>query len=185
MIVAVPDDPRGKAATRQRIVRAAARLFRERGYRETSVDQLMAEAGLTRGGFYAHFRDKAELLRAAITEGFLDASHKLIGDDELEGEAWVERARDRYLSRQHLGGRGRGCAAVALGTDISRLGSDERETFGAELDRLVDRMAERIGGPDARPRALELLSKWAGALMLARAVEAPELADEILAAARE
>lgn len=176
-----------KSETRRRILSTAARLFRERGYRGTSVDELMARAGLTRGGFYAHFRGKTELLREALSAAFAEAIHNLAGEgiEHLTGAEWVAQARQRYLSPGHVDERAGGCVAAALGAEIGSMPPAVRRTFAEELEQVIDSMAERIGGADARARAWRLLSEWSGAIVLARAVDDDALREEILAASRE
>lgn len=176
-----------KAQSRGRIVEAASRLFRERGYKRTSVDELMAAAGLTRGGFYAHFRNKAALFEAALAAAFEESHENLLrrGLEELDGESWLRRAGDRYLSSDHVGNTSLGCAIPSLGGEVARAETSVRRAFGVELDRLFDRLAERLGGgAKARVRAIRRIATWAGALTMARAVADPALRDEILAACR-
>ncbi len=175
-----------KAESRERIVEAAARLFRARGFRETSVDDLMGEAGLTRGAFYAHFEDKVALLDAALRESFAEARRGMFerGLEGLRGAAWIDRARARYLATRHLRELGEGCAAAIFAREVPRV-PEARATYTAEVTRIVDAMAARLDGPGARAEAWRLLSQWAGALMLARAVDDPRVAREVLAAVRD
>ncbi|HJL17038.1 MAG TPA: helix-turn-helix domain-containing protein [Sandaracinaceae bacterium LLY-WYZ-13_1] len=182
----MPYPPEHKRRTRARIVAAASRLFRRRGFGATSVDALMGAAGLTRGGFYAHFRSKAELLEAALAAAFEESRQNLLarGLEDSRGEAWLTRAASRYLGPDHLRALDEGCAVPALGAEVSRSGDGPRRAFERELTRLIDGLATRLGGPHARARSLRALSTWVGALTLARAVHDPAFAEEILASAR-
>jgi TetR/AcrR family transcriptional repressor of nem operon len=181
----MPYPPDHKPRTRVRIVSTAARLFRERGYSRTSVDDLMAEAGLTRGGFYAHFESKTMLLVAAIEHAFQESRANLLEGRlaSLRGPQWRMAAAERYLADAHRAQPGQGCAVPALGAEVARGEPTVRDAFERELARLVAGMAERLGGD--RAQALRALSTWVGAITLARAVRDPELARAILDAARE
>src|SRR6266498_3302238 len=103
-----------KHITRRRIVDAASQVFRERGIAETGVDEVMRRAGLTHGGFYAHFRDKSELVAEACTAAFNAAVPNL--DRIAAGPTPIARARlliDSYLGRRHRDNHGSGCVVVA------------------------------------------------------------------------
>ena len=113
-----------KLRSHAKIVRAASQLFRRRGYRATSVDVLMNEAGLTRGGFYAHFENKAALLRTALQDAFAESRANLFerGLDGVEGDAWLVRAAARYLRRGHVEQPERGCAIPSLAAEVASRG---------------------------------------------------------------
>jgi len=175
-----------KQRTHEKILDVAARLFRERGVEGASVDDVMANAGLTRGGFYAHFRDKSALLGAAIEVAFVEARRNLLGGDESRGAAWLERATGRYLNRRHLESPGFGCAIPALGGEVARSERSVRSSFTRNLSVLLGEMTERLDGSQsaARKRAIATMATWVGAMTMARAVNDPALADEILATCR-
>ncbi|MEZ4439982.1 MAG: TetR/AcrR family transcriptional regulator [Polyangiaceae bacterium] len=185
----MPYTPEHKQRTRERIVDAASRLFRSQGYQGTGVDTLMAAAGLTRGGFYAHFRDKAELFAAALHSAFDESEANLLGGRlaELRGAAWVREAGRRYLRASHLRRPDQGCAIPALGVEVSRSEADVASTFRARVDHLLEAMAERIGGSpeDARRLATAMLASWVGALVMARAMPGRRRAEELLDTVRE
>lgn len=184
----MPYPPEHKAKTHARIVRVASRLFRGAGYQATGVDRLMSAAGLTRGGFYAHFRDKSQLLIESLEQAFDESSANLLehGHEDLVGEAWVRAAARRYLSLAHRAAPSAGCAVPALGAEVARAPKPVRRAFALRLERLIDAMAERLGGgPRARRRALALLSSWVGAMVLSRAVGDEKLGSEILSATRD
>src|SRR5882762_2193239 len=114
--------PDHKLVTRRRIVAAASAAFRERGVEGTGVDEVMRRAGLTHGGFYAHFSDKAELVAEACAEAFDAAVENL---DRIAAQPTAaKRARlliDSYLSARHRDNRGSGCLVVAVAADMARL----------------------------------------------------------------
>ncbi len=174
---------REKAAeNRERIVEAAARMFRERGFDGVGVDAIMSAAGLTHGGFYGHFVSKNDLaaaaVRRALERGAERQSHYATLGDLVSG----------YLSERHCADRANGCAVAALGADIARQGEGVRHGLTAYVCGQLDRFARLLRhGTTAcrRKRAIATLSGIVGALTLARAVDDPALSKEILAAARE
>jgi TetR/AcrR family transcriptional repressor of nem operon len=175
--------------TRARIVQLAARLFRRDGFESTGIDRLMAEAGLTRGGFYAHFRHKRSLWIESLAVAFEQSRANLFrrGLEGLTGGAWVQAAAARYLERAHVTGRASGCAVPSLGAEVARAPRSVRLAFGEEVEQVVSDIASRLEGDreQARARAWTLLSSWVGAIVLARAVGQDHVSTEVLDAVRE
>jgi TetR/AcrR family transcriptional repressor of nem operon len=169
------------AENRERILAAASRLFREKGFDGIGVDAIMEEAGLTHGGFYRHFRSKDDLAAEATARGLARGGEMLAAHDRLADYV------DAYLSPEHLADRGGGCSMAALGCDIARQGAGVRGGLTAYLRQRLDRLAGWFGGSRAarRRQAIATLSGVVGAMVLARAVDDPALADEILTAARQ
>lgn len=189
ILTAVRYPPDRKLATRQRILRVASEAFRERGVVETGVDEVMRRAGLTHGGFYAHFRDKAELIAEACAAGFAEAVPNL----ERIRCAATPRARarlliDSYLSPRHRDRRGSGCLVVAVAADMARLTGEARagysRAFQAHLERLADALRLCEDAEENRERVALLLSSLVGALLCARAVHDAELSSALLRSAR-
>ena len=180
-----------KATSHARIVGVAARLFRRFGYHATGVDTLMAQAGLTRGGFYAHFRDKSALLTETLRLIFADSRANLLarGMEERRGRAWIEAAAERYTSWKHRMRAEDGCAVPALGPEVARSPRHVREAFAQEIDELLAGVAERLESDrtspaEARERAEALLSAWGGAMVLARAMPDRDRGEPFLTAVR-
>lgn len=178
-----------KPATRRRILEAASQAFRERGVAETGVDEVMRRAGLTHGGFYVHFRGKADLVAEACAAGFSEAVPNLARISELPSAA--ARARlliDSYLAPRHRDHRGSGCLIVAVATDMARLTGEARSGYSRAFKQHLDRLAAALrldtDPQENRQRVTLLLSTLVGALLCARAVDDPALSDEILRSAR-
>lgn len=178
-----------KVTTRRRIVAAASAAFRERGLERTGVDEVMRRAGLTHGGFYAHFRDKSELVAEACTEAFEGAVVNL-GRIAAQPTA-ARRARvliDSYLSRHHRDNRGSGCLIVAVATDVGRLAGAARRGYAAGFARHLERLAVALRLSDDaavnRDRVAHLMSSLVGALLFARAADEPARSDALLESAR-
>ncbi len=180
----MPYSPTHKERTRGRIVGAASRLVRRLGVEGASVGAAMSDAGLTHGGFYAHFADKTALVRAAIDAAFDESDASLFGGAlaTLRGDEWVERASERHLSMSHRDARADGCAIPAIGAEVARGDRSVRGAFARRVESVVTQMSERLGGD--RQRAIRLLATWSGALLLARIAPSRAAAREILDAAR-
>lgn len=178
-----------KQATRRRIVAAAAQAFREGGVAETGVDEVMRRAGLTHGGFYAHFRDKSELVAEACTSAFGAAVPNL--ERIAAGPTPAIRVRllvDSYLSARHRDNRGSGCLVVAVGADMVRLQGTARSGYARGFTQHLDRLAAALrldGDPRRnRERVTYLMSTLVGALLFARAIDDPAASDAMLHATR-
>ncbi|WP_338682025.1 TetR family transcriptional regulator [Streptomyces acidiscabies] len=165
---------------RAHIVATAARLFRERGYDGVGVAELMAAAGFTHGGFYKHFRSKADLMAEASASGLSQVAARAEGLGPAE---FVER----YVSREHRDGRGDGCTVAALSGDAARQPAEVKAEFAAGIESLLTALqapGDRPGDADQGvPRAMviDMLARSVGAVMLSRACpDDSPLADEIL-----
>ncbi|HEY0023431.1 MAG TPA: TetR/AcrR family transcriptional regulator [Longimicrobium sp.] len=178
-----------KERTREQIVSAAARAFREEGVEGVSVGEVMGRAGLTHGGFYAHFRNKDQLVAEACgcaleqsTARLIDVARKAPPEERLA--AFI----GAYASPAHRDDPGAGCLMPALATEVSRHSPEVRAAFTASFQQgiaMLARQLPEIEGADRTDRALALMSGLAGAVMLARAVDDPALSDRILQASRD
>lgn len=179
--------PEKKPETRRRILDAASRAFRTRGPDGVTVQEIMAEAELTVGGFYRHFQSKDELFREALDRA-LGATRGIVRKGPSgSGTAWVDAAAATYLSTWHLRQPSEGCPLPSLGAEVARGDEATRGLFGERLSEIAELISERIdpGAPEAaRAEAWGLLSTLVGALLLARGVRDDDLAEEILAAGR-
>ena len=152
------------AAHRGRILDAAARLFRRRGFDDVTVADVMKEAGLTHGAFYGHFASKEALIAAAIAHALPAAS-----DDD------AARFADRYLSARHRDNRESSCLFSSLGTEAARGSAELRREMTASVRRRIDRLT--AGATDDTPAAKRraAIAAWSamvGAMVLARLVDA-------------
>jgi TetR/AcrR family transcriptional repressor of nem operon len=175
------------AATRQAIVRAAARLFRARGIDAVSVADVMSAQGLTVGGFYRHFADKEQLVAEAIDCAAAEtlASHA----ESLKGLRPADVARtlvDGYLSLEHCAHPESGCPVAALCTQVVHAGPAVRSAFTRALRQLLTVAAIAVPGEGkrARQRRLQVAAALVGAVVLARATDDDGLALEMLGSVR-
>jgi TetR/AcrR family transcriptional regulator, transcriptional repressor for nem operon len=173
---------REKAAeNRERIVEAASRLFREKGFDGAGVDAIMHAAGLTHGGFYGHFGSKDDLAAEAVTRALARGAEKL-GYHTTLGDLV-----SAYLSEGHCADRANGCAIAALGADMARQNKGVRHGLTAYVRTQLDhftRLLKYGTAASRRRRAIATFAGMVGALTLARAVDDPALSKEILDAAR-
>jgi TetR/AcrR family transcriptional repressor of nem operon len=178
--------PTETAEKHEKILKEAARLFRERGFGGVGVAEIMKAAGLTHGAFYAHFPSK-EALEAEAVECALTQSDRRVDALTAEGSDPKRAFLDRYLSAAHRDDPGSGCAIAALGPEIAR-DSSGRKPFTQRVKYMIDGMAGRFQWKPksaARRKAIHLLSAAVGALVLARAVDDPRFSDEILDSVRD
>lgn len=166
------------AEKHEKILKEAARAFRERGFDGAGVAEIMKAAGLTHGAFYAHFASKEELEAQAVECAFAQSASTLMANARDPKLAFLET----YLSAAHRDHPGIGCVIAALGPEIAR-GSAARKPFTRRVTHMIEEMAGRFRWKrkgDARRNAIHLLATAVGALTLARAVDDPRLSDEIL-----
>jgi TetR/AcrR family transcriptional repressor of nem operon len=156
---------------RKRIVETAARLFRERGVAGVSVADVMAEVGLTHGGFYKQFASKDALVAEAVGRAFAQQAGQLAAAD-VPRDAFVAG----YLSAAHRDSPGDGCPSAGFGGDLARGETDAQAR--AVYAEGVEAYAQWLGDD------LATLSTMVGAIVLARATAGTELSDRILEAAR-
>jgi len=178
-----------KQATRAKVLKAAARVIRQNGPDRVAVAGIMAEVGLTHGGFYAHFASKDDLLIQAIRQMFMESRDNfaaIVGDrPPLEA---LGSYFDFYLSTAHRDRRDRGCPLPALSADLPRLPAQTRDFYGEGVARLTDLLARRMeaaGCEDPDGLAASVLSEMVGAVALARAVSDRSQSDAILKASRD
>jgi TetR/AcrR family transcriptional repressor of nem operon len=170
------------AENRERIVTAAARMFRRNGFDGVGLDAIMREAGLTHGGFYRHFKSKDALAGEAVERALragVERQSRFTAVSELVAD---------YLSERHRADRANGCAMAALGADMTRQGAPVRRGLTTHLRAELERFTLLLRGGtrgSRRKRAIATLSGMVGALTLARAVDDSALSQEILAAARD
>lgn len=175
-----------KRQTRDRIVESARKLFNQRGFVEVSIDDVMADAGLTRGGFYNHFGNKEDLLLASIAAyGECNPTDRWDGvemDYEAPPGIGAEQLITSYLSHQHLHDVAGHCPLVALPADAAHAGAGVKRAYKALLDRMIGVFESGTGGN--REAGLALTSMCVGAMLLGRTIGG-KAGQEILDASRD
>lgn len=175
-----------KQHSHAKIIASAARLVCERGISGTSVAEAMQGAGLTVGGFYAHFEARANLIDEAIRHAASEVRNLLFSSlEHTPAETRATAVIDRYLSRAHRGEPALRCPFPSVLGEVATRGehqaalSDAIEALAAELENVMKESADR------RVRALGLLCVMVGALTLSRALAKTTLSDQVLLAGRK
>ena len=180
-----------KEVTHERIVEVASRAIRRSGYDGTGVADIMKEAGLTHGGFYAHFASREALLAEAADRARAEALGwtAQVFEAAPEGQG-LQALMQAYLSDEHLNGVERGCAVSALGSEMHRQAPEVRHVATRHIQQLIDIVAREIakgsaegGDRSAHEEAMVRISAMVGTVVLARAVADPALAESLREAA--
>ena len=171
-----------KQATRQRILEAAGRRFKQDGIDGAGVAAVMSDAGLTNGAFYAHFTSKEDLVANVLADQL--RAQRQSFDSQPSDRAGLEAFVRAYLSPQHRDQSADGCPSAALLDEIARRPVATRQVFTDELMGVIDDIAARLDPTDAeaaRTDALTIFGMMIGTLQLARALTNPDLPDQLLA----
>lgn len=166
------------AENRRKILEAAGRLFRAKGFEAVTVAEVMKAAGLTHGGFYGHFASKDDLIAQALTHTLAGGG---LGGSGLDGYA------AHYLTPEHRDDRAGGCPVAGLASEAGRQSADARAAMGAGLRRQIERLSADAPGNTPAERRRAAIGGWAamvGAMILARMGDDPQLSDEVLAETR-
>jgi TetR/AcrR family transcriptional regulator, transcriptional repressor for nem operon len=178
-----------KQDTHDRIVRKASVRLREKGAHGIGVADLMKEAGLTHGGFYAHFDSRDALVIEAFNYAMERSTtrwRKMAA--EIPAEKRFASIVESYLTPLHRDDPGHGCAITSLGAEIARESPRTRKAFAAKIDEMIEMIADQM--PDlprkaARKQAIAALATMMGTMVLSRVTGSGEFSDEVLAAGRE
>lgn len=170
------------AKNRERILKAASRIIRERGISSAGVDALTEAAGMTHGSLYSQFGSKERLVEEALDYALAASAQT------MDGAATLADYTSNYLSTSHREARGRGCPLAALSCEMPNQSSRVRERFTAGLRGMISQLSARMGSAlkqrQRKETALAMVASLVGALVLARAVSDPKLSQEILRATK-
>lgn len=177
-----------KAQTRDRVLKEAAAVLRASGPDRLGVAEVMNRAGLTHGGFYAHFANRDELLSEAVGYMFRDRYEHFFSDGETaEPRVALQRFVDNYLSARHCKARDTGCPIPILAGELHRLPAKAQGRFDQAVNRLTQGVAvllDRMGVEGAQARAASAVAEMVGAVAIARTLASPVAAGELLLAAK-
>lgn len=179
--------PSKKERTHERIVRSASRAIRRQGYQGVSVADIMKEAGLTHGGFYAHFPSREALLVEALDSAGAESMQSLeAAMREAPGGQGLKALVDTYLSDAHAASPERGCALAALGSETHRQAPELRAVATRQVRRLLELIERQLPKDEARPHeeAMATLSTLVGAMLISRVVDDARLAQSFRKAAK-
>jgi AcrR family transcriptional regulator len=180
-----------KQQTRTRIVDCARELFNRRGFAEVSIDEIMARAGLTRGGFYNHFKTKEDLFVEAVAayRNFNPATRwsGVDFDPSCGGNRFARQMIHAYLSQTHLDDIDGHCPMIALPSDVARASPRVKQAYRELLEGMARTLANGLPKTrrrDAGQRGLALAALCIGGMVLARTFEDADFRREIREAAR-
>ncbi|MFZ6773464.1 TetR/AcrR family transcriptional regulator [Undibacterium sp. SXout7W] len=172
-----------KKESHERIVDAAARAIRRSGYDGTGVADIMKEAGLTHGAFYAHFESREAMLAEAADHAGATANAaaaKIVAS--VPDSQSLQALLQAYLSKAHIDGIETGCPVSALGSEMHRQSPEVRRVATRRIKEMIDLVARQLpewGQPCAHERALAIVASMVGTLILARAVDDSVLSDAL------
>jgi len=182
-------DSEHKERTRQRVLTEAAAAIRAHGPDGIGVAALMSKAGLTHGGFYAHFKSKDDLIAQAIAQMFEESRQRFIlKADDPDPAIALANYIDMYVSPRHRDAREHGCPLPSLSGDLARMPVKSRKRFTAGVAGLTQNIAKRLaelGKPHPERLAASMLAEMVGALALSRAIDDPAASDRILKTSRD
>jgi len=179
--------PSRKELSHERIVDTAARAIRRAGFNGVGVADIMKEAGLTHGGFYAHFASRNALLAEALERAGRDSAasiDKNAASRQARGVSAFRALVDGYLSERHLASAESGCPVAALASEMPRQAPEVREAAAQRVRNLVARVQATLAADAARDSAALIASQLVGTLQLARAFGNNAEGKALLAATR-
>jgi AcrR family transcriptional regulator len=187
----MPYSTEHKQNSRANIIEAARILFNRHGFQDVTIDMVMAQAGLTRGGFYNHFKNKEALFAAAVSGFLFGRGAEWRRDAGVDPSAlspeMAQHMIDSYLSAKHLGDLDGQCPMIALPSDVARSNPEVQQAYQELLNAMVWLFEQTV--PDdhgaARRKALSLAALCVGGMVLARTLPDSGLAAEVRAAAHE
>ena len=184
----MPTPPTRREATHDRIVEVAARTLRRNGYAGVGVADVMKQAGLTHGGFYAHFESRDALLAEAIERAGRDSALALArraDANRARGQSALRAVIEAYLSDTHLGGTENGCVVAALGSEMPRQAPPLRAPSIARVRKLIALVQGALPSGGTREQAMVIASVLVGTLQLARTLGVNAQGRAMLAASRD
>jgi TetR/AcrR family transcriptional repressor of nem operon len=161
-----------KSQNHDKILSMAARSFREVGGDSSGIGTVMKKVGLTKGGFYRHFKSKDDLFVEAVARAFEEMGRGMVQVAEGAPQGQALRAMiERYLSIRHANSAGTGCVLSALGPELARKPLSVRKRIEASLDAYRERLLPFVPGKTREEKLTKcrlLFSSMAGVLMMAR-----------------
>lgn len=183
----MPYTPEHRARTKKKVINVARKQFNLNGFDGASIDQIMKAAGLSRGGFYHHFKDKEELFAAAV-DSFCNSLSDVAGAVEtLSGHALIQAFMNGYLNETQLNPDEGHCPMIAVPSDVSRRGTEVKQSFQRVVEAMLNLFQGNLDVPSQnrnREIALTLCMISVGGMVLARAVDDSTFQDELMDVAR-
>ena len=181
--------PEHKAQNHENILSVAARSFREHGGDSSGIGTVMKKVGLTKGGFYRHFKSKDDLFVEAVAQAFAEMGNGMVEIARSAPQGQGMRAMiEHYLSARHASSPGTGCVLAALGPELARKPIGVRRRIEESLDTYRERLLPFMPGRSREERLEKLrllFSSMAGVLTMARLASDPQKREQRLMEARD
>jgi TetR/AcrR family transcriptional repressor of nem operon len=185
----MPYPPEHKHGIRQKILDSARRQFNRRGFSEVTLEDVMAGAGLSHGGFYRHFGSKEELYAEAVRYFLYKQPPEPwqcpSGDPAAAAKTRAQHTIEAYFSPDHFADEEGCCPLIGLPSDVARSGNTVKAAYREVVEMLIVVFETGLNEPDGRERALAAAALCVGGMVLARGVDDPQLADDLRSAARK
>ncbi len=185
----MPYSPAHKEKTRAKVIETARILFNRHGFQKVTIDMVMTKAGLTRGGFYNHFKNKEELFSEAVSSFLMGRGAKWRNDAGIDlanlNPEMAQHMIDAYLSKEHLGDLDGQCPMIALPSDVARADNATQESFQRLLDAMVWLFETNMqpATESSKQNAQAIAALCIGGMVLAKALPDSDLAESIRASA--
>jgi AcrR family transcriptional regulator len=177
-----------KQQTRNRILQAAAEMFRTEGYGAAGIDGLTKAAGVTNGAFYGHFKSKSDAFKTAVESGMDETRDGISQIRQEHGSDWVPALIDQYMDLDHLIDIANCCALPGLTTEVARGDTDLRLVYQQAFQRIARVTADGLDGQSAADRerqAIVLLALLTGGVLIGRAMADNDSARLVAEAVRQ
>lgn len=176
-----------KIESKERILNVASRLFKKNGYAATGIDQIMMEAGLTAGAFYAHFKSKTDLLEQSIEHSMKHSMQILTrGLEDIPKEEKIKTVMSRYISILHRDIPEKGCVLPSLASEIYRGTKKSNQIIMKYINSWVHflkrYLPDELTEDQKKQKALSMISQAVGAVLLSRMLVQTDLSEEIITA---
>jgi len=174
-----------KEETRRRILEAAGRSFKKKGYNGVGVDGLAKAAGVTSGAFYVHFKSKAAAFKASVLVGLEEVQDAITSLKEQYGSNWWATFASFYMGQKRTCELDDSCALQSLSIEVGRFDEEAKVLYEEELLKIIDLATSEDSSKEEREKTWANIAMLVGGVTLARAVHDKEVADEIAKAVED
>lgn len=183
----MPYTQQHKQQSRQRILESGVRLFTRKGFTNTSIDEVMADAGLTRGAFYAHFKSKQDLYAQAIASTPVFSQLGRHRPEDIDEKTWLAQLVSAYLSPVHVNKTGLPCPLAFLVTDVAVSEPETRQAYTdvyLKMNQLIRSYTRKFSRTD-KETVMAVTAMMIGAVAVARALADDKAQQRLLASCRQ
>lgn len=168
-----------KEETKLRILEAANRTFKAKGFGGIGIDGLAKEAGVTSGAFYVHFKSKVAAFKASVSSSLNDFNEGVVSFKNKYGDNWWSEFSKFYMGEKRQCNLNESCGLQSLSCEVARFDDDIKLVYEEELNKIIDNASKDLLNEKDREKVLSNISMLIGGVTLARAVQNDSLANEI------